>query len=127
MIKVFSDDERGGFLIPVEFKDLPFEPKRVFTVCDVPKNNIRGEHAHFQTQQFLICLKGEILVGLDFGSKCEEIILKQGETVFIDKMVWDYQQFLTGEDTLLVFASTPYDKNDYIFDKGEFYKKQNKI
>lgn len=121
-------DKRGGFLIPFEFKQLPFEPKRIFMVSDVPKDGIRGEHAHFKTQQILICVKGEILVGLDFGFKYEEHIIKQGETIFIDNLVWDFQKFLTGDDIMCVVSSTHYNIDDYILDRDEFYKiiKNNK-
>jgi dTDP-4-dehydrorhamnose 3,5-epimerase-like enzyme len=120
-LKIFSD-ERGS-LIPFEFHNLNFEPKRMFTVSDVPKDTIRGNHAHYQTMQFIICVKGEILVMLDYGYKYEEKTLRPGECLFIDKMVWDSQKFLTGNDFMCVFASTNYDLQDYIVDKDEFYKK----
>jgi UDP-2-acetamido-3-amino-2,3-dideoxy-glucuronate N-acetyltransferase len=120
-LNIFKD-ERGGFLIPFEFLDLPFTPKRIFMVSDVPKNGVRGEHAHFSTQQILICVKGQILVGLDYGLKYEEHIIDQGETIFIDKLVWDFQKFLTGDDVMCVVSSTNYNISDYIFDKNEFYK-----
>jgi len=68
ILRIFEDD-RGGSLIPFEFKDLPFIPKRIFTVVGVPKDSIRGDHAHYETQQILICIKGEILVSLDYGYK----------------------------------------------------------
>ena len=125
-LNIFTDD-RGGFLIPFELNNTPFLPKRIFLVYGVPKGGIRGEHAHFETKQILICIKGEILVSLDYGYKYEEKILNQGETIFIDKMVWDFQQFLTGHDIMCVIASTNYDLNDYILDKEEFYKIINKI
>jgi dTDP-4-dehydrorhamnose 3,5-epimerase-like enzyme len=123
-LKIFSD-KRGGFLIPFEFKDLPFQPKRIFIVTDVPKMSIRGEHAHYNTQQILICIKGEILVSLDYGFKYEEKILKSGETIFIDKMVWDYQKFITGHEVMCVIASTYYELSDYISDKEKFKKLTN--
>jgi len=124
-LNIFNDD-RGGYLIPFEFIDLPFLPKRIFTVTDVPKDGLRGEHAHYNTQQILICIKGEIMVYLDHGYKNEEILLRKGEHVFIDKMVWDSQRFLTGDDFMVVISSTHYDINDYILTKKEFYKKINK-
>jgi mannose-6-phosphate isomerase class I len=121
-LKIFNDD-RGGYLIPFEFTDLPFLPKRIFTVAEVPKNGLRGEHAHYETQQILICIKGEIMVYLDYGYKYEEVLLKKGDNIFIDKMVWDSQRFLTGDDFMVVISSTNYDINDYILNKEEFYKK----
>jgi hypothetical protein len=124
-LNIFNDD-RGGYLIPFEFINLPFLPKRIFTVTDVPKDGLRGEHAHYNTQQILICIKGEIMVYLDYGYKYEEILLRKGEHVFIDKLVWDSQRFLTGDDFMVVISSTHYEISDYILNKEEFYKKINK-
>ncbi len=120
-VKIFTD-ERGGELLPIEFKDLLFDAKRVFTVCDVPINSIRGEHAHYETEQILICVRGSILVSLDYGSKIDEVVINSGEYIFIDKMVWDSQKFLTGNDFMIVLCSTNYNLKDYILDKDEFYK-----
>jgi dTDP-4-dehydrorhamnose 3,5-epimerase-like enzyme len=124
-LKVFND-HRGGYLMPFEFTDLPFSPKRIFIINDVPKDGLRGGHAHYETQQILICVKGKILVILDHGDRIEEILIKSGETIFIDKYVWDSQKFLTGKDILCVLASTFYDINDYILDKEKFYKLKNR-
>jgi hypothetical protein len=51
-LKTIKDDD--GTLVPIEFSDLPFEPKRIFYVCDVPKGEERGNHAHFETRQLLM-------------------------------------------------------------------------
>ena len=65
---------------------------------------------------------GEILVGLFDGKKTNEIILKKGESILVNNMIWDYQKFMTGDDVLLVLCSTPFDKADYIDDKEKFTK-----
>jgi len=106
-------DERG-WLLPFEFSKLPFIPKRIFFVADVPQGMRRGEHAHFQTQQYLICISGRVRIGLHNGTQLEEREIGQGESVFIDKMIWDYQDFLTGKDCIAVLCSTVYDPSDYI-------------
>ena len=120
-LKSYTDD-RGGSLIPIEFKQLNFIPKRIFTVTGVPKDHVRGEHAHYTTRQILICLEGKILVGLDDGIKLTETILNPGEYIYIENYIWDYQKFLTGNDVMVVLASTEYDPNDYINDKNDFYR-----
>lgn len=125
MNNVFTDS-RGGYLIPIEFNKLTFIPKRVFTVSDVPQGQIRGDHAHHQTEQLLLCVKGEILVYLDNGSEKTETLLTNGQSIHIPSMVWDSQKFLTGNEFMLVLASTSYDINDYILDKNMFYKLTNK-
>ena len=121
-LTLFKDQERGGTLIPFEFFNMPFEPKRIYMVTGIPKGAIRGEHAHHETQQILICAKGQIIVYLDNGSKVDEFILNEGDFVFMDKLVWDYQKFMTDDDVMVVISSTHYDISDYITDKDEFYK-----
>lgn len=113
-------EDPDGSLIPIEFKDLPFIPKRIFIVSNVPKNAERGQHAHFETQQILICLKGKILVKLYNGKSLDEFHLNEKEGIFVDKMIWDSQVFLTGDDILLSICSTNYDKKDYIENMKEF-------
>jgi len=126
-LSIFKDEERGGTLIPFEILNLPFQPKRIFTVTDIPKGSIRGRHAHYETQQIIICIKGIIIVYLDDGTDVSEYVLEEGESVFVDRMVWDTQKYVTGEDVMLVLSSTHYNTEDYILDKDVFYKlaKQN--
>ncbi len=117
-LKSFKDSR--GMLFPVDFNLIPFKCERVFLVYDVPKNTIRGNHAHYNTQQFLICVKGEIEVILNNGIKDEKTIIKQTEYVFVDKLIWDSQVFLTGNDILMVLCSTGYTQEDYITDYNKF-------
>ena len=120
-MKIFTDQR--GDLFPIEFSGLPFEPKRIFTVMNVPAGSRRGEHAHYLTQQILICLKGRILVHLDYGEYHEEEIITEGESVLIKELIWDYQEFLTGQDILLVICSTHFNEEDYIRDYKKFINK----
>ena len=120
MLKIHGD-ERGS-LLPVEFeKHLEFTPKRCFVVTDVPKDMERGGHAHWKTEQLLVCVKGLIECTLDYGNQRKESIeMKPGECVQVPPLVWDTQIFLTGDDVLLVLCSTEYKKSDYILDYDEF-------
>jgi hypothetical protein len=112
-------DSRGD-LTPLEFSDLPFTPQRLFIVKNVEKGIKRGEHAHHKTRQFLICLKGIIKVVAHNGIAYNERILSEGSSTLIETYHWDYQEFLTGNDILLVICSTPFDLKDYILDFDEF-------
>tara|TARA_Y100000817_G_C16764682_1_gene503288 strand:+ start:325 stop:720 length:396 start_codon:yes stop_codon:yes gene_type:complete len=113
-------DSRGK-LYPIEFGELRFKPKRIFLVYDVPAGITRGEHAHYTTKQLLYCVKGKIKVTLEtIKDDPVSYTLTQGDSVFVDKLIWDSQTFLTGDDILMVIASTEYNKDDYILDKGKF-------
>ena len=117
-LKSFTDNR--GVLYPLNFSEMPFQPKRMFVVSDVPKGVSRGHHAHYETEQFLICLKGEIEVLLDDGHECTSTLLKPMQGVYVPQLTWDSQIFETGEDVLLVLASTDYNREDYIDSSSVF-------
>jgi dTDP-4-dehydrorhamnose 3,5-epimerase-like enzyme len=112
--------EDNGTLVPIDFSELTFAPKRVFYVAGVPAGDERGRHAHYETQQLLICLQGRISVHLYDGYKTETITMNKHDSVFVDKMIWDSQTYETGDDIMLSLCSTEYDKADYIEDINEF-------
>lgn len=113
------EDERGS-LLPIEFSDLPFAPKRLFVVNNVPINTVRGNHSHYVTQQLIICTKGEVDVILHDGVKEQIFRLKQFEQILVPSLVWDSQKFLTLDAEIIVLCSTSYDIKDYIFDFNKF-------
>jgi len=114
--------EDRGALSYVEFKDLKFQPKRMYFIYGVPQGEVRGNHGHRQDQQYLICVKGQVRVKLTGKDLEEEKILKIGDCIFMDQMVWGEQEYMTGDDVLLVLCSTNFDKNDYIYDINEILK-----
>ena len=122
MASMVTNYDLRGSLSALDFGALAFDPKRIFYVKDVPKNTERGNHAHRNTQQYLICLEGEIQVKLFDGLKETYHLLRRHEMIFVDKMIWDSQTYLTGRDILLAVCSTEYDPNDYITDIQEFKK-----
>ena len=52
----------------------------------------------------------------------EEKVLSPGDHAFLDNMVWGEQEYLTGDDIMLVLCSTNFDKSDYIYDIEEILK-----
>jgi uncharacterized RmlC-like cupin family protein len=117
-LKCFSD-ERGN-LYPLNFNELPFFPKRCFFITNVPKNFERGNHAHFTTKQYLICLSGKVDVILFDGKKEHSHTLEKGNSIYIPELVWDKQIFKEPNTVILVLASTEYDQNDYILSLEKF-------
>jgi dTDP-4-dehydrorhamnose 3,5-epimerase-like enzyme len=120
--KEFPYFDKDGVLVPIEFSSLPFVPKRVFVVKDVPVGVERGNHAHFLTRQFLVCLSGRINVKLYDGKSLYEHEITPFRGMLVDSMIWDSQVFLEEDTELLVLCSTPYDPDDYITDMDMFKK-----
>lgn len=108
--------DKRGELIPVYFSNLPFIPQRIFYIIGVPKGTERGGHGHYKCQQYYICIKGIIEVKIYDVNQKENIILTPGKALFIDKMIWTSEKFITGNEVLLVLCSHEYDANDYFTD-----------
>ncbi len=116
-------DLRGSLCVAGVAKDLPFIPQRFFIVHDVPSKYVRGEHAHLQCQQFLICVSGSCCVVVDDGQEREEFALDNPEIgLYLPPMVWGIQYKFSPSASLLVFASQIYDPDDYIRDYDLFTK-----
>lgn len=114
-------DLRGSLSFAEVDQYLPFTPQRYFLVYDVKSNEIRGEHAHRNIEQFLICVKGSLSVLVDDGFNRKEYELNSpGRAIHIPSMIWGVQYKYSEDATLLVLASGKYDASEYIRDYDEF-------
>jgi len=119
------NDLRGGLSFGEYDQHLPFHPKRYFVIFDVPTIEVRGEHAHRQQHQFLVCLKGYCSVVLDDTQTREEVCLdKPNLGLYLPPMVWGIQYKYSADAILLVLASDVYDAADYIRDYDTFVKEK---
>lgn len=129
-VKVFQLKEvieAEGRLIPAELKQLlpSLEVKRVFFVDNVKDNELRGLHAHYETEQLLFCLKGQLKVVCKDGKDIFEVVLdKPNMCIYIPKMIWDEQVYLTKDTIMLSIANTEYNPNDYINSYETFMKEK---
>lgn len=115
------EDLRGNLSVTEFEKDLPFPPKRVFWIYDVPNREVRGEHAHRSTHLFIVCLKGSCLAMVDDGLSHAEVVLDRPNLgLYIPPMIWGTQHKYSTDAVLLVFASKPYDPDDYIRDYEQY-------
>lgn len=122
LIKLNNVSDLRGHLLAVEFgTDLPFPPERFFMVYEVPSEDVRGEHAHRTCQQVLTILNGSVVVLIDDGTSREQVSLSDPSiALYIPPMIWG-TQFKFSKDAILgVFASEPYDSNEYVRTYDEF-------
>ena len=118
---LLANDLRGT-LSSGEFpRQIPFVPKRYFIVFDVPGQDVRGEHAHRHCHQFMVCARGSVTVVVDDGKTSEEIPLNSPNLgLYVPPKIWAVQYKYSPDALLLVFASDPYDPDDYIRDYDDF-------
>lgn len=114
-------DERGMLVALEEFKDIPFEIKRVYYMYDTKENVRRGFHAHKSLEQILICIHGSCKVLLDNGSEKKVVSLeKPYEGLYISNEIWREMYDFSADAVLMVLASDFYKEEDYIRDYETF-------
>lgn len=123
-IRLTTASDLRGDLLAVEFgKHIPFTVNRVFTVMNVPSHHVRGEHAHKECHQLLVCLQGSVHVVADNGAERKEWQLDRPDIgLHLHPRTWGIQYRYTPNAVLAVFASHPYDPDDYIRDYEEYLK-----
>lgn len=114
-------DLRGALTYGEVGAHLPFNPKRFFVVYDVPSKEVRGEHAHRELHEFLVCIKGSCSVALDDGIIRDEVALDSPRIgLHIPPLVWRVHYMYSPDAVLLVLASHEYISSDYIRDYVDF-------
>lgn len=116
-------DERGQLVALEEFKDIPFQIKRVYYIYDTLSEVRRGFHAHKSLEQILICIHGSCKILLDNGFEKKIVPLeKPYEGLYVSNNMWREMYDFSPDAVLLVLASAAYEEADYIRDYDEFIK-----
>jgi hypothetical protein len=100
---------------------VPFVIARAFYLYDLPANAVRGEHAHRESHQFVICLAGAVKASLwDRDGKRSLDLASPAVGLYVPPMTWLRLENGSPETICLVLASTAYDEADYIRDAKAF-------
>ena len=92
---------------------LPFPIKRTFWVYESDEQK-RGGHRHHATRQALVALAGSVSIYMNDGVAQDTIVLDTpSRCLLVEPKDWHTMTFSPGS-VLLVFASHPYDRSDYI-------------
>ncbi len=114
-------DERGMLVALEEFKDIPFEIKRVYYLYDTKYGVRRKGHAYRALKQILICIHGSCKVLLDSGTEKKIVSLeKPYEGLYIANDIWREIYDFSSDAVLLVLASNYYEESDYIWNYDMF-------
>ena len=114
-------DLRGVLVFGEIEQHIPFTPRRFFVIYDVPSREVRGEHAHKELEELLVCLRGSVAVVLNDGERRAQITLESPTSgLYVPPMIWRTQYRYSQDAVLLVLASHEYDADDYIRDYDTF-------
>lgn len=115
------EDLRGALTFGEIDQHLPFPPKRFFVVYDVPSREVRGEHAHHELHEFLVCLRGSCSVALDDGQSRDEVVLDTPTIgLHVPPKLWRVHYKYSPDAILLALCSDIYKADDYIRDYDQF-------
>ena len=99
-----------------------FNFKRIYFISNVPKNVVRGYHAHKKTVQCLLTLNGNFdFYFLGIKKRKNRIKLtEKSKPLIIPKMCWHWMENVSKDCILGVIASSIYNESDYIRDFNSF-------
>lgn len=114
-------DKRGNLSIIEEFKNIPFKIARTYWIYDVPGGEARGGHAYRKNEEFIVALSGSFDIVLDDSTEKKIFSLNRSYYgLYVPKGLWREMNNFSTNSLALVLSSTPYDKEDYIYDYSEF-------
>lgn len=122
VVRLTRANDLRGSLVAANFDgDLPFVPRRFFTVFGVPSTDVRGAHAHRACHQLLVCVQGSVNAVVDDGHRRQEFVLDRPDVgLHMHPMIWGTQYRYSHDAVLMVLASHAYDADDYIRDHDTF-------
>lgn len=110
---------KGMKLTPFELCDqVPFDVQRLYWLTEPEAGCASGQHCHFVEQEVFVCLAGSAVAVIHRGNGKEEILVPQGQAIYVPNHVWHgFMTFATGT-VMLAISSTHYsaDRSDYCED-----------
>ena len=116
-------DPRGNLSFVEQGNHIPFEIKRTYWIYDVPGGESRGGHAYKETDEFIIAISGSFDVVVDDGKNRKTLTLNRSYFgLYIPRGLWRTIENFSTNSLALEFASTSYDRSDYVEDYVEYKK-----
>jgi UDP-2-acetamido-3-amino-2,3-dideoxy-glucuronate N-acetyltransferase len=113
-------DSRGQLTV-ADVAAMPFQARRVFFILNVPKQQMRGNHALRASEELLLAISGSVVVTVEDGKNKQEITLRDPNVgLVIAPKIWRVLSRFSEGAVLAVFASHTYDPANQIRDYAEF-------
>jgi len=119
-------DDRGTLSFVESNKSMPFKIRRFFYIYDINIEKDRGEHAHKECEQFIICLRGSFDVIVDDGLNKKTFNLKEPtQGLYLPAMIWTALKNFSENSICFVAASEFYNEDEYIREYSKFISESN--
>jgi dTDP-4-dehydrorhamnose 3,5-epimerase-like enzyme len=95
--------------------------RRIFTISNVPAGGVRGDHAHKDCIQVVVCLHGSVTIVVDDGTAHSTFILNDASKgLFIPPGLWNHLTFAGPETMIVVLCDQDYDNDEYLRDRASY-------
>jgi oxalate decarboxylase/phosphoglucose isomerase-like protein (cupin superfamily) len=112
------DEPRGSLCVA---EGLGFEIKRAYWIFDLPEGAERANHAHREQYEVLVAVHGAFSVHCEDGYGRDSWTLDSPDRgLLIPPMVFHRLDGFSPEALCLVFASGPFEYDEYVHDYDEF-------
>lgn len=120
-------NKQGNISVIENYINIPFNVERIYYLYDVPSGEVRGGHAHYELEQYIIAASGSFDVVLDDGVNKRRVCLNRPYmALHIVPGLWrELDNFCSGS-ICAVLASHKYDEKDYIRDYSSFLEFRKK-
>ena len=121
-LQKIGEKEIGYITVAQAFSNVPFEIKRVYWTYNTPESVERGNHAHKNSLQLLVCLSGKIHITLESKArKIYEFTLEDpNKGLFIPNDYWRKLRFIDNGISICL-SSQEFNENDYIREYQTFF------
>ena len=120
-LSTYSTPVRGSLTVVESGIDLPFSIARLFYIYGASKDCERGAHAHHETWQSFIAIRGSFSLELTNGRDKQLLQMDQPDRVLtVPPMIWARLYNFTADALCLVLASSLYDPDDYIREWNDY-------
>jgi dTDP-4-dehydrorhamnose 3,5-epimerase-like enzyme len=114
------EDPNGVLVVYEGGQQVPFDMRRVFTVS-ARVGDTRGDHAHKQCTQLLICVSGKIRVSCNDGAVVTQHLLENMDAgLLVPPGIWAREEYITDGAVLMVLCDRGYEAEDYLRDYNDF-------
>ena len=110
----------GEVVVAEASAHVPFAIARVFTISSHVGAR-RGEHAHRQCSQLMLCVHGAVDVISDDSRDRRTTALETNNlALLVPPTLWNTVVFRKPESVLMVLCDRPFEEEDYIRERSDF-------
>jgi len=116
------EDPRGNLTFFEDNNQIPFKIERVFWTYDVPGGQMRGGHAYYKQDEFIIALSGsfDVVITNPDGEVEKYSLNRSYYGLYVPARTWRHLENFSTNALSLHASNREYDEDDYIRNFDEY-------